>query len=305
MARRVTPSQFRSKLRQLQAKRKQAIDKYNRDVTAYNQKLRSAVNKHNQAVNRYNSQVRAHNNRVRANRNRLRQELDKLVRAASQPRYVTFRRSVESVHRSYFRLESAAETSRYGDHYNDVLDLSEREAANSASVMNALLGNPESLDTEAHIQSTTLDPVLSLIAADLPDRWHGALFSLNPNNPDAARHFCTSAREILTRILDSRAPDRLVLAEMPACERTASGSPTRRAKIRFFLQRSNMSDEALENFVEEDIRNVLHLFREFNDGTHGSAGRFSLKQLLAIKKRVEDAVAFLWSIIPEELRNLR
>ena len=304
MARRVTPSQFPSKLRQAQAKQKQVIDRYNRGVRAHNQKLKSAINKHNQAVNRYNSQVRVHNNRVRANRNRLRQELNKLARAASRPRYATFRRSVETVHRTYIRLESASETSRYDDHYNEILDLSEREAANNAGVMNALLGHPENFDTEEHVQSTALDPVLSLISGDLPERWHGALFSLNPNNPDAARHFCTSAREILTRILDSRAPDHLVLAEMPTCERTQTGSPTRRSKIRFFLQRSNMTDEALENFVEEDMKNVLHLFREFNDGTHGSAGRFSLAQLLAIKKRVEDAVAFLWSIIPADLRTL-
>ena len=305
MARRVTPSQFRSILRQAQAKQKQAIDRYNRDVRTYNQKLKSVANKYNQEISRYNTQVRTHNNRVRANRNRLRQELHKMARTASRPSYATFRTSVETVHRTYIRLESAAETSRYDNHFNEVLDLSEREAANNASVMNALLGNPENYDTEEHIQSTTLDPLLSLISDDLPDRWHGALFSLNPNNPDAARHFCTSAREILTRILDSRAPDHLVLAEMPACERTKTGSPTRRSKIRFFLQRSDMTDEALENFVEEDMKNVLHLFREFNDGTHGSAGRFSLQQLIAIKKRVEDAVAFLWSIIPDDLRNLR
>ena len=47
---RVTPSQFRSILRQAQAKQKQAINKYNRDVRAYNQKLKSAANKHNQEV---------------------------------------------------------------------------------------------------------------------------------------------------------------------------------------------------------------------------------------------------------------
>ena len=305
MARRVTFSQLRSKLRQAQSKQKQAINKFNREARAHNQKVRSSMAKYNQAVNRYNSQVRAHNNRVRANRNRLRYELDKLARAASKSTYVTFRTSVETVHSSYVTLESAAESSRYGDRYNNILDLSEREAANNASVMNAMLGHPEHLAGGDKIQDTTLDPILSLIGADLRDRWHGALFSLNPNNPDAARHFCASAREILTRILDSRAPDQLVLTEMPECDVTPHGSPTRRSKIRFFLQRRNMDERALENFVEEDMRNVLHLFRELNDGTHGSAGRFSLHQLSAIKKRVEDAVDYLWNIVPDDLRNLR
>lgn len=35
------------------------------------------------------------------------------------------------------------------------------------------------------------------------------------------------------------------------------------------------------------------MFHEFNDGTHGNAGRFNLRQLQAIKRRVEDAVRFV------------
>lgn len=303
MVRKVSSSQFRNKLRQAQAKQKQANARYNREVTAFNQKVRSAVAQNKQAINRYNLQVRTFNSRVRANQNRLRQEIQKLARAASKPTFTTFRTSVETVHRTYIQLESAAESIRYGDEYNEVLDLSEREAANNASMMNAILGNPEHLDGDETIHSTTIDPILSLIGADLPERWHGALFSLNPNNSDAARHFCTSARELLTDILNSRAPNRLVLAEMPACEKTPNGLPTRRSKIRFFLLRSNMADRSLEDFVDEDITNVLQLFRVFNDGTHGSVGHFSLDQLLAIKRRVEHAVEFLWSIIPDDLRN--
>ena len=303
MVRRVSPSHLRSKLRQAQAKQRQAIDRYNREARAHNQRVKSAVNRYNQAVNQYNSKVRVHNSRVRANRLRLRQELDKLARAVSRPSQRTFRRSVETVHSAYVRLESAAETRQYGAEYNQVLDLSEREAANSASVLNAMLGNAEPSDGEESVRSTVLDPVLTLISADLPDRWRGALFSLNPDNPDAARHFCTSAREILTRILDSCAPNPTVLAEMPDCDKMPQGTPTRRSKIRFLLRRGNMAEKPLEDFVEEDMRDVLQLFREFNDGTHGSAGRFSLDQLSAIKSRVEHAVEFLWSIVPDDLRD--
>ena len=303
MVRKVSSSQFRNKLRQAQTKQKQAIDRYNREVRAHNQKVRSVVAQRKQAINRYNSQVRTYNSRVRANQNRLHHEIQKLARATSKPTYTTFRTSVETVQRTYTRLESAAESSRFGEEYNEILDLSEREAANNASVMNAILGNPERVDGDETIHSTALDPILTLIGADLPERWRGALFSLNPNNPDAARHFCTSARELLSDILDTRAPNKLVLAEMPACEKKSNGLPTRRSKIRFFLLRSNIADRSLEDFVDEDMTNVLQLFREFNDGTHGSAGRFSLDQLSAIKRRVEHAVEFLWSIIPDELRN--
>ena len=295
MVRKVTPAQLRSMLRQAQAKQKQAVDKFNRDVRAHNQKAKSAINQYNQEVNRYNS-------RVRMNQDRLRRELNKLAQTGTQRRYVTFRTSVESFQSSYVRLE-ANEALRDDAQYNELLDLSEREAANSASVMNALLGNPEPPEHQEDIHSSKVDSILLAISSDLRDRWRGALFSLNPQNPDAARHFCTSARELLTRILDSRAPDDRVLREMPGCQLTPKGTPTRRSKIRYFLQRRRMADETLEDFVEEDMNNVVQLFHEFNDGTHGSSGHFTHQQLVAIKNRVEDAIGFLWSIISDDFQQ--
>ena len=303
MAHRVSLTQYRSKLRQAQAKRKHAIDKINREIRAYNQNVRTAVNKHNQGVSRHNAKVRTHNARVRSNRERLRRELNKLAQATSQPRYTNFRASVSSVQRSYAQLEANAATSQYNDRFSEVLDLSEREAANSASVMNALLGNPEGVKEQDDIFSSKIDHILSAISRDLLDRWHGALFSLNPRNPDAARHFCASSRELLIRIIKSRAPDEVVLTEMPGCQKTRDGKPTWRAKVGYFLWRSQLTDDTLEEFAEQDIDNVMQLFKECNDGTHGSPGHFTIHQLVAIKKRVEDAIAFLWSIIPDELRQ--
>lgn len=57
------------------------------------------------------------------------------------------------------------------------------------------------------------------------------------------------------------------------------------------------TDADLETFVEDDLENVIELFREFNDGTHGGAGRFDLRQLGSIKKRVEDAILFVYRIV--------
>jgi hypothetical protein len=48
--------------------------------------------------------------------------------------------------------------------------------------------------------------------------------------------------------------------------------------------------------VDEDVKNVLSLFRVFNDGTHGSSGKFGITKLLSIKNRVEDGIAYLFSI---------
>ena len=282
MPRRISSSQYRSKLRQAQSKLRQAQNKQ-----------RQAINKFNQAVRTYNSKVRTHNTRVRANRDRLRRELQKLARASLQPRYVTLRTSVQTVQRSYAVLERQADSDLYDDRFKLFLNLSEREVANSVSVINALHSEEPETQQNKEPTASQIDHVLIDLPPDIRDRWLGALYALNPNNPDAARHFCTSARELLTAILERHANDDDVQAALPHCDMTQQGKPTRRSKIRFLLHRTDVSDNAITDFIESDIENVIQLFHTFNDGTHGSAGRFTHSQLLSIRARVEDAVLFL------------
>lgn len=104
----------------------------------------------------------------------------------------------------------------------------------------------------------------------------GSLFSLSPRNPDAARHFCTSAREVLIAMIDDAAPGSRVTEDDPSCNRTDRGGPTRRAKVGFLVRRKGIEEESIEDLIEEDIDNVLRLFHEFNSGTHGHAGRFTI-----------------------------
>lgn len=286
MVRRITPSQLRSRMRQAQSRIRQAESRY-----------KQAVNKLNQDIRAYNAKVRTHNARVRANRDRLRREIQKLERNSSKTQYTSFRTSVTTVQRSYVTLEHRAEADAYDERFDRFLDLSEREAANTAAVMNVLDGETPEDQGTAVPPTSPIDEILRVISQDVHDRWQGALFALNPQNPDAARHFCTSARELLTEILERFARDQDVIAAMPDCDLTDSKKPTRRAKIRFFFYRQGIIDEAATSFVDDDMENVVQLFRVFNDGTHGSSGKFTHAQLLAIRKRVEDAVSFLWSII--------
>lgn len=289
MARRVTPSQLKSIIRQQQQKQRQAINKYNQAVRQHNQKVKHAVDD-------YNREVRAHNARVRANRQRLKNELARLSRqkVTVTTRYVVYQTSTETLVRTYDQLERRAEQNQYDPRFNRVLDLSERETANSLSVTNTLLTDTPDLDEERDdLRDAELADQLREISPDLDNRWRGAVFSLDPRNPDAARHFCTSAREIFTQILEIKAPDNDVFSHFPDCDKTERGNATRRSKIRYILYRKGMADDTLENFVEEDIENVLQLFHVFNDGTHGSAGKFGLQQLERIKKRVEDGIVFL------------
>lgn len=279
MVRRISSSQMRSKLRQAQSKHRQAVNQLNREIRTYN------------------SKVRAHNARVRANQDRLRRELQKLSRTATKPQLVAFRASVDATQRSFTVLERRADADHYGEQFDRFLDMSEREAANSVSVMNVLQGEMPEEGTDEPLPKSQIGHILNAISQDVHDRWRGALFALSPQNPDAARHFCTSARELMTEILEKFAPDDEVKQALPDCEVTQQGKPTRRAKIHFFFHHHGIVDAAATDFVEDNMENVVQLFRVFNDGTHGSSGRFEHSQLLAIRARVEGAVSFLWGII--------
>jgi hypothetical protein len=275
MARRVSSSQLR-----------QAVSRYN-----------SKVRQLNRAIDSYNHEARAHNSRVRANRRRLESELRRLARPTPTRVRVTYRSSVTTLHRSFVRLESAAEDELWAAN-NDLLDLSEGETANSVAALNALVEPDAALDTDdPFLRETAITNELLQIDPDLDARWRGALFALDPHNPDAARHFCTSSREILTSVIDGAAADEDVLRANPNAERTRDGSVSRRARIRHCLERRDIYSVELVDFVEADVDDVLMLLTEFNTGTHGAAGRFTLDQLRALKVRVEHAIGFLHRVV--------
>ncbi|GAA5103016.1 hypothetical protein GCM10025762_03100 [Haloechinothrix salitolerans] len=55
--------------------------------------------------------------------------------------------------------------------------------------------------------------------------------------------------------------------------------------------------EELTNIAAANVENVLKLFRTFNDGTHGHAGKFSITELSAIRIRVESAIGFIHEVV--------
>ena len=118
------------------------------------------MNEYYRAVSRYNSAARAHKARVQQNRARLQRELAKLSNSTSQPRYVNVRSSVNIVQHAYAGLEARVDVGAYSENYDTILDLSEREATNSASVMDALRNNPSDLEGQDEPQESELDPIL-------------------------------------------------------------------------------------------------------------------------------------------------
>ena len=173
-----------------------------------------------------------------------------------------------------------------------ILNLIEQEQANSVITANAVENNeyPEENTEDAEIGNK-----LMLVSEDLNNRWKGAVFSLNPNNPDACRHFCTSARELFTDFIELKAPDAAVFVFNPNCAKTKLGNATRKEKIKYMLRNKNMN-ESVADFVEADIDNILELFHVLSDGTHGVAGRYDNQKLMQVKKRVEQGICFLCEI---------
>ncbi|TDQ18246.1 hypothetical protein DFQ04_0044 [Algoriphagus boseongensis] len=279
MAKKFNAAQFRSQLNQ-------SINRYNQQVREYNRKVDQAINKYNQAV-------RQHNARVKANRQRLNSAIARLNSQASMRYSVTSSSSIR-LYQSYQQLDNRYESGYLNDSYGDWIDLAEREAANSAELSNSLQAPAESSQFIGPVITSTISYELKGISEDLDNRWKGAIFSLNPHNPDAARHFCTSSREVIIQLIEMRAPDEEVRVNYPSVKFTENGKPSRRSKIEYLLHQNQR--EALADFTESNIEDIMILFRDFNNGTHGSAGRYSYDQLLKLKTRVEDSIKYLYNI---------
>ncbi|HEX8743195.1 MAG TPA: hypothetical protein VF712_08665 [Thermoleophilaceae bacterium] len=274
-------------IRKAERDRRHAINRYNQEARRYN----AAVRQQKREIAAYNRKAKAHNARVRQDRQRLINELKRLERQASTTQSVPVQASVRVLNEAYQRVDLASES--WSGSGVALADLAETETANSAAAANALFGDEADLPRE----ETVITDELRVISAELDKRWQGALFSLDSRNPDAARHFCTSSREILTRVIDLEAPDDAVLAALPDCETLDDGRPIRRAKIGYLLSKSGADHESLRDFVETDVHDVMKLFRVFNDATHGDAGVLDLNALRALKQRVEGAIKFLSAIV--------
>lgn len=298
MVKKITPAQLRAAVNKAQRQQKQAIDKYNREARRYNAAAKKAVNDYNRDVRVYSAKARAHNAAVKNQRWRLDQEIRRLNSRPAARTFVTYRSSVETLARAYADTETNLARRTITPTGRDLLDRGSEEAANSAYLLNAMDGDGSTEDdpTEDELRGPSMEEELAAFGPDLLDRWTGALFSLSPSNPDAARHFCTSAREVLIAMIDGAAPNGRVLGAEPTCARTDKGVPTRRSKVRFLLRRKGIEEDSIEDLVEEDVDNVLGLFREFNDGTHGHAGRFTITQLNALRIRVESAIGFIHTL---------
>lgn len=277
---------------------KRIVDDHNREVDRVNRHNERVVADRNRAARQYNQNARAaaakYNQAARTQNAKVagdRQRYISALRSQLTTRYVEVRSSTLDLNDRYERVRQEAQQSSA---ISELLSLFEREASNSAAVAEALISDV-SVASEA-IEDSGIVEYLSGFSEDLRRRWEGAVYALNPVNPDAGRHFCTSVREIFTEILDKWAVDDEVFAADPQCEVTQKGTPTRRAKIRFLLERKGAGTVGALDFTERNIDDILQLFHVFNEATHGPAGKHGFAKLQAIRQRVEGGIMFLANI---------
>lgn len=286
MAKKFNAAQFKSKINQIQNQQRNALNKLNQQIRDHNRKV-------TQAVNTYNQAARQHNARIRANRQRLNSAIA-MLNSPTSSRYSVTTTSSYRLYQSYQQLDNSYESGYLNDSYGDWIDLAEREAANSAELSNSLQAPTGPNHFIGPVITSTISYELRGISEDLDNRWKGAVFSLNPHNPDAARHFCTSSREVIIQLIEMRASDEEVKLNYPSVKYADNGKPSRRSKIEYLLHQNHR--DALADFTESNIEDIMILFRDFNDGTHGSAGRYSYDQLLKLKTRVEDSIKYLYQV---------
>lgn len=284
MVKRINLSQFQSQLRQLQQKQKQAINRYNQSIQRSKSQIRSAINEYNRRIRQYNAQVLQ-------NRQKIQRELRHLQSANYQTVHIV---SAKKLQQYYEIVQSVYPKDCYVTEGQEIiLDLIDKEQATALAVARIL---EDDSATAEDIEVAEIGNKLQQISVDLNDRWQGAVFALNPANPDAARHFCTSAREIFTQILEIKAPDNMVFAYKPDCKKTDKGKATRREKILYLLRNLEV-DESIAQYIDQDIENIIDLFSVFNGGTHGEAGKYGYQKLLQVRKRVEQGINFLCKLV--------
>ena len=277
MAKSFNMSSFKSHMRQAQRK-------IERD-------MRSEINKAARKLeNDMNRELRKYNSKVRHNQQVITRELNKLQ--SNTTVRSTYTVSLGVMYQHYTAIGNVYDDCTVTPRQELILDLVEREQANSLITANAI-ENDDFLSENT--EDVEIGNKLLVVSEDLNNRWRGAVFAMSPQNPDAARHFCTSAREIFTEFIELKAPDTKVFEFNPNCEKTDRGNATRREKIKYMMRNTDIHSSVVD-FAEADIANILELFHVLSDGTHGAAGRYEFQKLVQVKKRVEQGINFLCEI---------
>lgn len=248
------------------------MNRIQRETKNAERKLKQSINDHNKAVRQYNSNLRSSQSKIQRELNKL--NSSSIVKTSY---YVT----TNVVHDVYTKVSDLYNNGLIDE---NIFNAIENENANSLELSNVILNNEEVENDDIELDKSSVSIKLANISKDLDDRWRGALFSLNPSNPEAARHFCTSTREILKVLIDDGIKDKEVINSNPQCEKTKYGSPTRKEKIKYAMGEKGINNELIVEFTDSNIENTVSLINELSNGTHGHSNKYSINQSKSFKK---------------------
>ena len=153
------------------------------------------------------------------------------------------------------------------------------------------------LVTKAELETSGCIALLQQFDPNLARPYIGARDALNGNNPDRARHFLISLRELWTHLLRHLAPDNLVftwISENPNQQDLLhKGRPTRRARILYFFR--DLNNGPLKEFLLQDTWAFVKLIELFNR-IHELESGLTDEELRAIKLRSDSWLMFILQI---------
>jgi hypothetical protein len=122
---------------------------------------------------------------------------------------------------------------------------------------NEIIKQKISIETDDKLQILLLE-----LDPELVSLWLGAKESINSNNPDNARHFNVSLRELYTHVLHKLAPDKEIKCWSANPDDFEDGRPTRAARLRYIYREVN--DDSSGTLIKKFISFSL----ELNKSTH-------------------------------------
>jgi len=155
---------------------------------------------------------------------------------------------------------------------------------------------PRELQLKTEIQyenEITFAEFLPIIHSNLFRVWQGAIEALRSNNPDKARHFAVSMRELFREVMHRLAPNDAVheWSTNPTTDFDDQGNPTRGGRIRYIFR--NVSQAPLSEFAKQNIRTVLTFVDALQPETHLIESRLDEKQSLALRNYAETSLQLI------------
>lgn len=203
---------------------------------------------------------------------------------------------------SYSKMMKSFDSSKfYREFDSSTFNLTPVEFFSTANLVESISIDEESTMDEEILKSEiiyeneiTLSKYLPKFDEGLYIMWKGAVETLNSKNPDKARQFITSIRELFTHLFQKLASDKDIKEWTEDPTLFYQGRPKRMTRLLYILR--NINDKLFADFIKKDIETTISLIDLFQKGTHSISCGFSEYQLIAIKSKSESTLKYLLEI---------